>query len=403
MISKGFKMVNHDLMRNINTREVFECIRMNNPITKKQLQNMTKLSWGSISKIINILIEKDLISEQIISDMRVGRSPTVYDVNSEDNYIIGLDINLAGFNGVVIDLKCRVKAIIRESLNRYEEKEILEKAINIIHRLIAMVGGKDKIHGIGIAFPGIVDPIQGTTFLSHNSISSQEFDIGNVISDTFDLPVKIDQDPNCLALTEINLGKARGINTAIVLRASHGIGASLIIGGKVHHGFTGSTGELGHINVEPDSKITCSCGKRGCLETVASIETIVKSAVEGYNNNEMPILAGIVKNPKDITFDVCMKSVYLGDYNMQLLMQNALKYLSIAIANLVKIFDPQLVIMGGKFSKYIELVSSINKMVNEQLWDNMSVLIVSTDYDDDAVCIGAALLLMEDIIMDKIS
>lgn len=390
-------MVNHDLMKNSNTLTVFECIRDNGPISKKDIQKLTNLSWGSISNNTNTLMKRNLITDIKISDDSIGRNPCVYDVNPEENLLIGLDVNIIGITGIIVDLKSRTKFKIYELIKNLEQTSVIQQAKEVIYRLIAMVDDKSKIKGIGVAFPGHVDAEKGVSLFLHQFAGYKTINIKQLLETEFKIQVMIDHDPNCMALTEMLLGKAKNINNMIFIRLSLGIGMSIVIDRKIYRGFTGAAGELGHTIMDPNG-YKCSCGNYGCLETCSSTDAILKMAREGLSLGLCTILKALLISNHELNLDTIIKAYNLGDDYIKNIIQKASGYMGIAITNMVNVFDPQLIVIGGEMAAYEdEIISKIRETVNQKVWKHSNVEIVASEFSNDAAAIGAASMLIHSV------
>ncbi len=153
--------INHDDMSSANLQSIFDCIRTHAPVTKRQIQIETGLSWGCVSSLCTILLERGLVCEEKAPTGGAGRTPNGFDINVKDNLIVGLDVNLSGLTGVVIDLRSRVHARIWRPTDDKNGKELLRLMEDATAELIA-ASPADTVKGIAIAFPGHVDAEKGT-------------------------------------------------------------------------------------------------------------------------------------------------------------------------------------------------------------------------------------------------
>lgn len=126
---------NHDFMRNTNTLCILKCLMDSGSITKREIQDKTELSWGTISNITGELLSRKLISEHKSTESALGRLPSKLDINSSENLIIGLDINIEGLVAVIIDLKCRVLKKVKTGILENNREGIISQVKQIIHTL----------------------------------------------------------------------------------------------------------------------------------------------------------------------------------------------------------------------------------------------------------------------------
>lgn len=164
--------VRHDLMRSTNMLSVFNCIRKHGPISKRRIQEETGLSWGAVSTFSADLLERGIISETGRVDTGSRRSATAFDINLENNLIIGIDTNVIGMTGVIIDLKSRVKTKIHQELVSNHISELLEQMKGIIRLLMAEVSDQSVIKGSASPSPGHVDTERGVSVLARRFAAS---------------------------------------------------------------------------------------------------------------------------------------------------------------------------------------------------------------------------------------
>ena len=294
--------VRHDLMRTTNMLSVFDCIRKHGPVSKRMIQEETGLSWGAVSSFSSVLLERGVISEAGRVDAGAGRSAIAFDIDLENNLILGIDANVIGMTGVVIDLKSRVKTTIHQELCSHRIEELLEQMKRIIRELISGVQNPAAIKGIGVAFPGHVDSQRGYSMMARQFSSLEPLDVCGILRREFHLPVVIEHDPNCSALSEQLFGAGQGVDNLLYVRLSKGIGMGIILDGSIYHGCSGATGEIGHITMDPDGE-ECYCGNHGCLEIYASSDAILKRCARAVRMGDAPHLAQLLADGRPLTLE----------------------------------------------------------------------------------------------------
>lgn len=272
------RTVNHDDMRSANMESVFDCIRAHAPVTKRQIQSLTGLSWGSVSNLCSILLERGVLRELPVRTEGAGRNPSGFDINLKDNLIIGLDVNLSGLTGVVCDLRSRVLARVWRPTEGRKGEDILRLMKEAAAELLGQTAA-GTVKGLAIAFPGQVDAERGVSLWTHQFGSLSEVNMREIFQRAFGLEVLLEHDPNCMAVCEHWMGAAQDVEDFLFVRLSYGIGMGILTGGAVYRGHSGASGEIGHMTMLPDGE-PCCCGNRGCLETVASVDAILRRCRE---------------------------------------------------------------------------------------------------------------------------
>lgn len=391
----------HDLMRNTNTLNVLECIMKRGPITKRDLQAETGLSWGSISNITNELLHKRVVTECKSTDSVIGRIPVKLDINGRENLIVGLDINIEGLTAVLIDLKCRVLNERRAGIARNEPAAILEQVKQLVNELIVDSHiGKPGLLGIGVAMQGAVDVTRGLSIFSPHFLNWNNVPIGSILEQEFDLPVYVEHDPNCMALAERWLGEAREVVSLLFLRLAMGIGMSIIINGEIYRGADGSAGEFGHTIINPGGP-RCTCGNNGCLEAYASGSSILRKAVEGVTLGRAPVMSALAGGKTDFDLDLVIAAARQDDAYAKGLFEEAGAYLGVGISNLINIFNPDLVIISGKMAQCGELyLNRTQQVASEKAWKSSRINLAFSKLENNAAAIGAAAIYLQKIFKE---
>ncbi len=192
--------------------------------------------------------------------------------------------------------------------------------------------------GIGLGFGGPVDYRRQTTRRSFHSPGWDNLPLAITFEGEFHIPSLLDNDANAAGLAEALFGAARGSSVSLYVNVGTGIGGAIIIDGEIHHGATGSAGEIGHTVVDPGGPV-CSCGKRGCVEALASGSAIARMATAAGMASPMP--------SREPTGQDVMAAAREGDDIAAGIVQNAADALGIAIANAVNLVDPDIVVLGG--------------------------------------------------------
>ena len=397
------KTVKHDIMRTTNTLSLLDCIRDYGPLTKGEIQEKTGLSWGAICNIISELLKSRIISECMSTEFAVGRTPSKFDINSNDRLIIGIDINIEGLTAVLIDLKCRVLNSIRVAIMENEKEEVLKQAKCIIHQLLDSTRiDRDKIIGIGIAMQGTVNSDEGVSVYSPYFNNWDNIPLKDIFEKEFNLPVCVEHDPNCMAMTERWLGGAKDVKDMLFIRLSMGIGMSIIINGEIYRGVDGSAGEFGHITINPDGA-RCTCGNYGCLEVYASGRSILQQTREGLKLRRTTLEIGLEKDNEAINLSTVANAARKGDAYLRSIFENAGIFLGIGISNMINIFNPEMVIIGGELGKFADLyLDKAREIAKQKAWKNSRINILASQFESDSAAIGAAAVYVQKIFSGNV-
>lgn len=313
----------------------------------------------------------------------------------ENKYIIGIDLGgtkisgaLANFNGDIFS-KCTLPTKAEEG-----EEAVLERIIAVGKRVLEESKvNKDDVLAIGIGCPGILNLKEGKIVTTPN-LPFRDFNVIKPLKDKFNIPVYLDNDANVAAIGEYVFGAGKGTNNMVFITVSTGIGGGAVLNGKIYRGNTCNALEIGHMTLEKDGP-RCNCGNYGCAEALASGTAIGRAANEAIKNGEKTSLA----NYEKVTSFEVFKEAEKGDEVAQKVLNKALNYLGICVANVITSFDPEVVIIGGGVSKGGQIVfDKINEVVKDRCFEAMwkSTNIVPAALGTDAGVIGAiALAIME--------
>ena len=200
----------------------------------------------------------------------------------------------------------------------------------------------EDVKAIGIGSPGPLDVKNGVIINSANFPSFKNFNIVKPIKEKYNLPTFLDNDANVATLGEFMFGAGKGTENMVFVTASTGIGGGAVLNGRLYRGNTANALEIGHMTVMVNGP-RCGCGNAGCAEALGSGTAIMKRAREAVNSNANTSL----KNYSEVTSKEVFEEAAKGDRISKEIINTSLSYLGIAVANIVNIFDPEKVVVGG--------------------------------------------------------
>jgi len=312
-----------------------------------------------------------------------------------NKYVIGVDIGgttikfgLFLDNGDLIE-----KFAIPTDTSNDGEKLLPDTANAIINKLTERGIAKDDVLGVGLGIPGPVNE-DGIVLFGANIGWENPVPVKAILTDLLDMKVNVTNDANIAALGEIWLGAAKGTKSAVMYTLGTGVGGGIVIDGKVINGAHGAGGEIGHLTAIPIDGPQCGCGKRGCLETVASATGIVRVAKEALELTEFNSTLHEVENleAKDI-FDAART----GDVLAKELVDQVGFYLGLSAANLAVSVDPEKIIFGGGVAYAGEiLIDAITRYYKKYALKSIrDIPIILATLGNDAGIIGGAFLAKE--------
>jgi len=210
-------------------------------------------------------------------------------------------------------------------------------------------GNQRVVEGIGICAPGPLDPANGVVINPPNLPCWRNFPLSAEISRIHSVPVKLDNDANAAALAETRWGAGRGHRSVFYATIGTGIGTGIILDGSIYHGRTGAAGEGGHMTIDFDG-VLCACGKKGCIETLASGPAIARnaSAKLATKSGEVSALLDLAGgDARAVTSEMVGRAYQGGDSIARAVLEDTVEFLSVWLGNIVDLLEPDIIIMGG--------------------------------------------------------
>jgi len=345
------KQVKASRVKETNTKSILDIIRRHGPISRIEIAEIAGLTPATVTNITSELIDNKLIVEGETGDSSGGRRPIMLKIRGDYYRVIGVYIGSKKIRIITSDLMANIKykkEIKYETGNITVEyiKEILDKELVPI---ISKYRAKNKeIIGIGVGIHGIVDNEQGISVMAPN-LGWKNVNISKILYDSYKIPVFIDNNTRTMALGENWFGSGKNASSFFCLNIEYGVGGSFFINDKPINGVSFGAGEIGHTTVDINGEV-CSCGNRGCLETVASVKALLKQAYEKYEENKNSAIykGKEIKSVNDINPEDLYEAAKQGDELAISLIKKMGENIGIGIANIVNIFNPELIIINGE-------------------------------------------------------
>jgi N-acetylglucosamine repressor len=360
-----------------------------------------KLSNPSVIANLNELIRLDVVEERGRGNSTGGRRPTIYGLKMGSFFIMCIDIGRFNVRMAIVDNNRNFISAIRSYDLKLPDNE---QYINILceHALDLMEKApidKEKIIGIGVDMPGIIDSVEG---INYSSFYLPTGSLAKKMEEKLKRPVFLENDAKARALGEYWFGLAKGKKHALVLLLSWGIGLGMILDGRLYRGTSGFAGEFSHIPFQDNGKL-CWCKKRGCLESVASASALSSLAKEGIKSGNESSISHLIKDVDIIDPDIIVKAAKQGDqFSINILSQVAYE-LGKGIALLIQLFNPEIIILGGRMAKAEQYMVT---PIQQALHTYSSPMIIKdisihvSELGDAAAILGLATIVVEKLLDD---
>ncbi|MCZ2258473.1 ROK family transcriptional regulator [Sporosarcina sp. G11-34] len=382
-------------MKSVNRSIILNRIRTESPISRAQIAKDTKLTPPTVSSNVKALIEQGLVIESVLGESQGGRKPTMLLINNEAFYVIGVDVGPQEIDYVIADLAgnivTRTERKLPTPITNSEFLVILKEGVNAV--ITDTTIELEKIIGIGVAMHGVVEVETGTSLFAPN-LGLTNIPIKEELEKEFELEVKVENDARAMALGESWFGNHGELDSMLVVNLGRGVGAGLVINGRLYHGAQNIAGEIGHMTIDINGAI-CECGNRGCLQTFATGSAITKQARKVLKEHPIKDIEA-----SSITGEKVYEMALAGNQDFVKILENTGGILGIGLTNLIHIINPNKIVLGGgvtKSGKYI--LPAVQTAIEQRALTPKSKMteVTLSELGEDATIIGAIALLLEDL------
>jgi glucokinase-like ROK family protein len=326
-------------LRELNRGRVIESLRALGVASRAEIARSTGLSAATVSTLVTELVESGMVvdapqSEREERRRHGGRPPALITLDPSVGVAIGIDFGKRHLAAAVSDLSHEIlDERWRKMPEDYDARTGMSAAVKLVSQALEASGTRtDRVLGVGVGLAGPIHSSTGTIGSSAILPGWVGVQVAEEMGQRLALPVHVDNDANLGALAEFHWGAGRGAATLVYLKMSTGIGAGLVIGGRLFHGAGGTAGEIGHTTIDEQGPI-CRCGNRGCLEMIAGAPALVQllQATRG----------------DDLTIERVVELANDGDPGCRRAVADAGSHTGHAVANLCNLFNPERIVVGG--------------------------------------------------------
>lgn len=384
---------NSKFLKAYNEEGILDLIRVKKALSRSDLSKLTGLSPTAAGAIVSSLIERGYIYETGTGKSKGGRRPALLELKPDSYYSIGVDIEVDNIMYVLTDI---TGSVIYEG-SAPMTVNTPETAVSAITGIVSGIVEEYSIDagrllGVGISVPGLVDVMSRIVILAPN-LGWEEADIRGKLEKCLNIPVYVENEAMASAICEDWIGECRDVSGFVCVNIKSGIGAGIFTDGRLYRGSSGSAGEIGHIVVDENGP-KCGCGNCGCLETFASTERIVEKAKKLLKQGVVSSLSE-VGDTGGITFDDIVSAARNGDMVAKGLLDEAARYLGIALSGIVNMLNPSKIVLGKDFTKFGETVmdiirSEVNRRALKKPASNVEIIM--SRIGERSSMLGAAII-----------
>jgi glucokinase len=316
--------------------------------------------------------------------------------------VIGIDLGGTKISTALVDSTGEVVASdYRETLATQGQDAVIERMLAAARQAMAKADAtQQQAAAVGIGAPGPLDVRTGVVVAPPNLPGWDHVPLKQRIEERLGIATYLDNDANAAALGEHRFGAGQGTTHMIYVTVGTGIGGGLILDGRLYHGDSGIAGEIGHTTILPDGP-RCGCGNRGCLEALASGTAIAREARERVARGVPTLICDLAQGDSErITARLVAEAARQGDRVAGEILSEAMEYLGIGMANLVNLFNPQVIVIGGGLANVGELLfAAARRVIDQRAFDAaaQAVRLVPAELGDNAGVLGAAAVALAEL------
>lgn len=338
-------------------RGIISHLYKNESLSKPDICRLTNMTAPTISKIIDELIEEGWVEDLGEGASIGGKKPHIFSLHPDAAYVLGIDIGRIHLKIAVFNLKKEIIGKIGIYPSILETgKTNKENTTYIKEKVLQMLCEEgipySKIKVAGVALPGLID-LEGN---SYTYLTYEDTNIKAELENELDIPVFIDNDSNVMALAEHSFGLAKEASNTLCISISECIGLGLILNTQPYSGSKGMAGEFGHIRMSGVDE-PCHCGKRGCLEAIASGRALIREAEKIIAEGTQTAISALSQE-KPITLATIISAAKQDDIVAIDLLQRAGEKIGEGMATLIHLLNPELIIIGGEIADSGELITA---------------------------------------------
>jgi len=383
-------------VRATNLAVVLRYVRANAPCSRADIAASTGLNKATVSSLVADLIDRRLLRETGLTEHRIGRPATMLVLDGSPYAAVGLEVNADHLTAVAIDLAGNRLLSWRRSFAgaTATPRKAIAAIAGVARKAVARIGGEGKqVLGLTVGVPGLVDA-KGTVRLALN-LGWRDVDLQDGLTQALgapDYPVAVENDANLAAMAEYRYGPYAGTPNLVHLTGDLGIGAGIVVDGRLLRGGQGFPGEIGHVRVA-ETGPECTCGRRGCLESVAGIAALIRSVApdalaDGPLTDLEPEVDEVVRRARAEEPAVLAALAEIGTH---------LGHGAAILANLV---NPEVVVLGGYFARLAPWL--LPRAEAELLYrtiapDSGGCRLVVSELAGDAAAVGAAARALDSV------
>ncbi len=384
-------------------REILGMLQDRKLTSAPEVSKELRISLPTSIVLINDLITAGYIEIVGVGESKGGRKPTLYGFSEKLFYVISCDFDHHSAKMAILNICDQFITPIITIDTRIDDPQIIDKLFKTAEQLINQYNiPEQRIIGVGVDMPGLIDSRQGINYTIKDKTHQQ---VRLELQKRFKKLVYVDNDARMHAYGEFHFGAAKPYKDAVIIHWSWGIGVGLFINGQLYSGNSGFAGELSHISMIDNGEL-CVCGKRGCLETLATSNTVLKRVARAFENGEISSLINHFKDNQDeVTIQDVIEYARTGDALCISVLNEVGQAMGRGLSSIIQLFNPEVIVLSGPLSKAKQYVMSpiqqaLNRYCLEKMSANTSILY--SDLGEQSALLGTSKILFHQFINELI-
>ncbi|MDK4731407.1 MULTISPECIES: ROK family protein [unclassified Rhizobium] len=369
--------------RAMNRRLILNLLRREGPRSRADIATVIGLSPAAVTFVVSDLLEEGIVTEGKAVPGLAGRRPIPVEINYEHSLALGFKLMVDSVECVATDLATNPVAAMRVGLEGHDPDYVADLLAGTVPELVKLAGRpKAKLAGIGISMPGVINHEQAACVRSHR-FKWDDVPLAALVASRVHVPVWLEDDTNAYAIAQQLFGLGRQHRNMAVLAVGVGISCALVIDGKLYRGANGAAGKFGHTLFEENGRL-CECGKRGCLMAYHSELSMLRRWREATGRGE------------ELSLPELREALASGDATATALVAHSGRGIGTALANLVNITDPEVIVAGGEaVSLGDPFLTPLREALAARTFRTAPPLL--PDWEDNSWARGAAALVTQKI------
>lgn len=387
--------------------QIAALIRREGQLSRIEIHRVTGLRPATISKLTKELIDEGRIEEAGRSDNPTGRKQVLLRSNIQFGFVIVVDFDAEKVRAAMLDLEPGVRGLVVEEPTILDQGKggLIAQLLRCTRDVVQNSGvGLDRVLGIGVGDPGLVNSSDGISIFASTIESWQQIPLRQIFEDEFATPTLIANNTRTKAVAERSMGSGAGSDDMIFVEYGRGVGCGIITGGRLLEGSRWAAGEFGHTHVTEDGP-ACRCGSFGCLEAIAGIGALEASArraiAQGGFSQSLSLAGGELAS---LTGWHVLEAACDGDKMSVALVEGVATYLGLGLANLANLFNPALIVLDKRLALAgDQFLDQIKRVVQRQALGHVTETLQFryASLGEEAGLLGPALLVLERIFESK--